>query len=1265
MAIATILTVEKKDLSTLAPEQGVLVFREILWAEASVSGIPKSCVSVPGEIFEPDGGIDAAVTDSPSDSKQGVIKAELTSYQIKTGKSDLNKQATLKDILFKKKSRELKPEVKKCLDNGGTLTIVHFGWDGPGVKVKKAITEIKKLLSAVGTKYKNARIVIAAQNQIIGLLGSYPSLALRVNGKAEARFSTHLGWSSEAEMKRPFMPASDLPAKMATMQAELRKNDRPVHIHVVGEPGVGKTRLVLEATKQDDLRPLVIYCDGPDKILGSQLISTLTREDSLRYAILVVDECDDETRTRLWNKLQHHSPHIKLVTIYNEATEVSGITRIESSLLGKDQISAIIGTYGVPAIDAKRWAEFCGGSPRVAHVVGENLKNDPADILKSPSTVDVWNRFIAGGDALGSEKVEERRLVLQYLALFKRFGFLPPVQDEAKAIAKLIERANPKITWARFHQIVNELKKRKILQGSTTLYITPKLLHIKLWADWWTNYGTAFEIKEFASEFPPKLMDWFSEMFEYARESAEAFRRVRELLGPDGPFNGIEPFKSTRGAFFFRTLALASPDEGLKCLERAIGTCTIDQLLNFKEGRREVIYSLEHMALYRELFQSAARLLLKLGEAENETWNNNASGVFRDLFTLGPGRVASTSAPPEERLPILVEAFESDSPETRKLALDACEKALEAANFTKFGGFDEAGLRKRPGGWTPKTYAEWWDAYRQIWQLLRERLDSLNPHDRQGAANILLNRSRGLICRTGLGSMVIESLQELLDKGYASKKTVLKEVIEVLHYDGKQLPPELRTKLQEFKDQLEGTDFSSQLKRYVGMDLLEDKFDEEGHEADLGEKRINELAQEAARDKTLLTPELDWLVTSEAENGLKFGYQLGLADQTFEFLPLLVQSHRDATEKTNVYFLSGYFRAVSERNQPKWEEELDKIVEDSKMRAWTPELTWRSGPLTDCAAERIFSLIQREIVGFEHLRMFAYGSVTKNISEGIFRKWIGLLIQKNSKTATSIALDLSQFFYCRPDARYSLPEDFGLSLLTHPSLFAPSEEHAETMRDYNWSRMAKWFVRQYPGRSLELAKVMLEHFGQDGTIVEDTYGSPIEVLNLIVEKFPEKAWDEIKKYLGPPIDSRAFDITHWLRGDEFSRGKGSKGGILPLVPLNKLWEWVDEDVKKRAWYLTSMVPKTLFREDGRTCLAREVLVRYGDRKEVKNELMANFSTEGWTGPESSHLQGKKDYLLKFKAGEPNKDVQRWIEEYVAIIDKEIERARIREEREAY
>lgn len=1265
MALPTILSIGKNDLSALAPKQGVLLFRELLSAEAGISGIPKSCVSVPGEIFEPDGGIDAEVKDSPADSKQGIIKTGLTSYQIKTGKSDLNKPATIKDILFKKKSKELKPEVRKCLDNSGALTIVHFGWDGPQSKIRKAITEIKKQVTTVGKRYKNARISIAPQNQIITLLGSYPSLALRVNGNAGAMFSTHQGWASEAEMKRRYMPAPDQSSKMVTIQAELRKADQPVHVHVVGEPGAGKTRLVLEATKEDDLRPLVIYCDGAHKILTSQLLNILTRDDSSFFAILVVDECDAETRTRLWNKLQHYSPRIKLVTIYNESTDVSGITYIETAPLEEDQITAIIESYGVPDIEARRWAESCGGSPRVAHVIGENLKSNPADILKAPSTVDVWNRFIAGGDTPGSEKVEERRIVLQHLALFKRFGFLQPVQDEAKAIAGLIEQANPKITWASFNQLVNQLKNRKILQGNTTLYITPKLLHIKLWTDWWGNYGTSFQIKEFASKLPPKLVDWFLEMFEYARESAEAFRHVRELLSPDGPFNDIEHFKSKRDAFFFRALSLASPEEGLKCLERTIGRCTKDQLLNFDEGRREIIYSLEFIALHRELFQEAAKLLLKLGEAENETWGNNASGVFKGLFSLGPGRVAPTSATPEERLPVLVEAFELDSPEIHKLALDACEKALEVEHFSRFGGLDEAGLRKGPEGWAPKTYGEWWEAYKQIWQLLRTKLDSLNSDTRQGGVNVLLKRSRGLIRRTGLGDMVLESLQDLLNKSYATQKAVLKEVIEILHYDGKQLGSEIRKRLEDFKGHLEGSDFSSQLKRYVGLNLLEDKFDEEGREADFGEKRINELAQKAAKNIALLVPELEWLVTSEAENGYNFGYQLGLGDETYEIFPLLLHAHKDASVKTNAYFLSGYLRALSERNHHKWEEELDRIAEDSIMRVWIPELTWRSGPLTDRAAERVLALVQRGIVGFEHLRMFAYGSVIRNLSEDIFERWIELLMQQNSKTATSIALDLSYFFYCRKEARYPLPEDLGLRLLIHPTLFTPSMDEAETMRDFNWSEIAKWYTRKYPSRSLELARVMLEHFGQDGTIIDDTYGSPIKVLNSIAKQFPEETWDEIKKHLGPPIDSRAFGIKDWLRGDSLIESNGSKSGILPLVPLNKLWEWVDEDIENRAWYLTNMVPKALFREEGRICLAREVLARYGERKEVKNELMANFSTESWRGPESSHLEAKREELLKFKDGESNKKVRRWVDEYVCIIDKELKRARIREERDEF
>ena len=121
--------------------------------------------------------------------------------------------------------------------------------------------------------------------------------------------------------------------------------------------------------------------------------------------------------------------------------------------------------------------------------------------------------------------------------------------------------------------------------------------------------------------------------------------------------------------------------------------------------------------------------------------------------------------------------------------------------------------------------------------------------------------------------------------------------------------------------------------------------------------------------------------------------------------------------------------------------------------------------------------------------------------------------------------------------------------------------------------------------------------------------------------------------------------------------------MLPLIPLEELWRWVDDDIEKRAWYLAFMVPKQLFRDEGRVCLAREVLIRYGHRRDVRENLRANFSSEGWWGPESLHYEGKKQQLMAFRKDETAPNVIRWIDEYVALLDRQIEHARIQEERQ--
>ncbi len=247
---------------------------------------------------------------------------------------------------------------------------------------------------------------------------------------------------------------------ISNIQNALRKDGEATHIRVWGEPGIGKTRLILEGTRAEDLKPLVIYCDSANKFRDSNLMNELLREHNQFTSILIIDECDPDNRSYIWNKLKYCGPRIKLISIYNDLDETSGkISYLNPPPLNDEQIIEIIHSYDVPKDQAERWVEYCSGSPRVAHVFGENLKNNPEDLLRPPDTSNVWDRTIVGGDDPGSQSVQQRRLVLRHIALFKRFGFGKPVIEEARAIARIVELSDPQITWQRFNEIVQELKR--------------------------------------------------------------------------------------------------------------------------------------------------------------------------------------------------------------------------------------------------------------------------------------------------------------------------------------------------------------------------------------------------------------------------------------------------------------------------------------------------------------------------------------------------------------------------------------------------------------------------------------------------------------------------------------------------------------------------------------------------------------------------------------------------------------------------------------
>ena len=195
-------------------------------------------------------------------------------------------------------------------------------------------------------------------------------------------------------------------------------------------------------------------------------------------------------------------------------------------------------------------------------------------------------------------------------------------------------------------------------------------------------------------------------------------------------------------------------------------------------------------------------------------------------------------------------------------------------------------------------------------------------------------------------------------------------------YDDNSLPIKIRKRFEQLRDELVGSDFHSLMQRYVGMDLLEDKLEENKDGKDRVQPHFEILAQQASEEPTLLQTELSWLVTTEAKNGYKFGYELGKRDTGFCLLPTLLDAQRNAVDNASVYFLGGYFRVIFEKDLAQWEELLDALIEDTTLNVMIPDLTHRSG-LTDRAGIRILNLAKNGIIGINHFGIFVYGKSTE------------------------------------------------------------------------------------------------------------------------------------------------------------------------------------------------------------------------------------------------------------------------------------------------
>ena len=491
------LDVDGSDLAKLSPKDAVDLFADLLWADARALGIP-ALIDVPRNINAPNGGIGATVSAPPKLPGPCAIRPGVTGYQIQTARG-LNPSAdsARKGILYTQDGA-LRPRIRKCLDEGGTLVIALFGSGAPPDD-DDAEDLMRKDLVRANPLYENAKVEVWRQNRLIEYLERHPSLCRQIKGTAEVPFLDHDNWKTTfRDIALPFFAGPPQRRLIERVRAALRDRGRRAAVRIVGRPGSGKTRVAHEITGDPELSSSVLYFERPDLLYTTNFLDCLLG-DSSHTAILVVDECDSEQRRILEDRTARAGGRVRLVTIHNEK-DTSDCYELED--LGLPEIRKIVGSYkaDVPADTADKLARLCTPSPLYAHRLAEKMAADPTEFgTASLGENAVHEHYVGSGIERGNRNWFRKRMsVLLQFSLFARVGHEGPRSYESDFLRKKCSRHDG-IPPYEFDKIVDELRRLGILQGHRTLCIAPRMLHLWLWRKWWELHGRSSDAGELVS----------------------------------------------------------------------------------------------------------------------------------------------------------------------------------------------------------------------------------------------------------------------------------------------------------------------------------------------------------------------------------------------------------------------------------------------------------------------------------------------------------------------------------------------------------------------------------------------------------------------------------------------------------------------------------------------------------------------------------------------------------------------------------------------
>lgn len=909
--------VESEDINRLNDIQLTQLLKELLDAEAYKSGIAQCAVEVALNIRAGDGGEDGRISWVDGPERTEFFPCRLTMFQNKA--TEMGPAAYANEIMTTARGGipgVLKPKVEEVLAGEGAYIV--FTTQELNTKQKdERIAAIRNKIREQGKAYAdtcNVAIYDAAQisswaNNFISTIASVQHWVGRPMERGLKPFNM---WSEDNDLSRlPFAAVdsrNDIVATLVGRVAEPKSCFR-----IIGLSGLGKTRTAFQVFVENEaIRNLVVYVDANHAPTIDALIADWVGL-GLR-AILIVDNCEYRLHERLAKEVCRASSQISLLTLDYNMESVSAPTvcfRLRP-MTDKELLQLLTPIYKDQLPDLERIASFAQGFPQMAVLLAEaRLTEDPR--IGELTEDELANKLLwRRGEAENPERIR----VLQACSLFNVFGVEREVENQIEFIATVVGASIDNV-----YECVQEYSKRGLIDRRGRYgQVVPKPLAIRLAGQWWTKTREQKQI-ELLDSIPEGMIQGFCHQIERMDFHTNVKELSEKLCGPQRPFGLAEVILSDRGSSLFRSFVVVNPEATCAALYKVLSNKNTQQLSAIKGAiRRNLVWALEKLCFHSEIFSEAAWCMLLLASAENESYGNNATGMFAQLFSVS---LSGTEATPRARFDLLNRAVELQQDSVDMVVLKALEQATRTYGGSRMVGAEYQGTKAPLKEWKAIVWKDIFDYWQEAFNLLISLLER-GENQKEKVLSVIGQSIRGFV-RCGRLELLDTAINQIVNVNGRYWPAALESIKRTFEYDAEGMEKEAIESLNSWLQLLspDEADLPEKLKILVINPPWEHGKGADGHYIDVASENAKALGVDVAMNIEELMPHLDLLLQGEQKQSFSFGYQLALV--LTDLKQLLEQSLEQLidADPANPSFISGMYHGIFEKSDEQWQANID------------------------------------------------------------------------------------------------------------------------------------------------------------------------------------------------------------------------------------------------------------------------------------------------------------------------------------------------------